>query len=157
MTGDKPAPAGFDVDDSDDRPGEPLHPGENTIVDRGNHPLKRAGYIRVWCETWNDSDGKYTVSGKLQVIGDDGEGDIFAIPADQRARDASVIYRLRGDLREIESGHVAEVPNYDSEAGEYTITREVKRRGRANMELLEARRLDDSGSWYIHGNQGVDL
>jgi len=138
---------GLELADDEHLPGEPLHPGEHTIVDRENEPLTRGETIQVWFEAYADGFGVETV--KFQVIGDDGKGDIFAIPAYQDPLNASRVYRLAGDLETIRGGYVYAVPEYDHEEGVLTVTREVKTNGSDTKELLEARSLGGRQDWAL--------
>lgn len=150
---DFPVPNGFELDGTDKRPGEPLHPGTNTIVDPGNHPLKAGQVIQVWWEAYADGHGTEVVTGKLQVIGDtiaddeEHDGDVFAILADEDALTASTVYRLDSGMDSIQPGRVINVPEYDREAGELTITRSVQVRGSRQSRLLEARKLGKKTHW----------
>lgn len=143
---DFPTPRGFDVDNGE-RPGKPLHPGENTIVDRGNHPLQQGEVIRVWMNCYADGHGTETVTGELQVVGDDGDGDIFAMLAGESPLEASRVYRLAGDLSRIQAAVIVPVPSYDSEEGVFTVTHDVQVRGHRKRDLIEARSLETRDHW----------
>lgn len=149
-----PTPDGLEVAEDDKRPGEPLHPGEHTIVDGDNNALAQGEVIQVWFKAYADGHGTETITGKLQVIGDDGDGDIFAVPADQDAEEISRVYRLAGDLSTITHGYVVPVPEYDEEEGILTTTRHVQRRGSQENQLLEVRTHGREQFWSI---SGVDL
>lgn len=151
MSDDFPTPEGIEIDDSDERPGEPLHPGKHTIVDGDNNALKQGEVIQVWFEAYADAHGTETVTGKIQVIGDDGEGDIFAIPEHQKPSEASRVYRVHSDLTSIEYAYVLPVPEYDHEEGVLTVTKQVNRRGNLKNNLLEARSHGIEDYWRDSG------
>jgi len=154
MSDEFPTQSGSELVTDDTRPGEPLHPGTNTIVDRGNHPLKEGENIHVYYKDWADGHGKELLRADLVVIGDDGEGDIFAIPADQEPDNAERVYRLTAGMDRIVSATIVSRPSYDDETGEYTVTREVKRRGQDFREVVEARTL---GTTCYYDNSGGRL
>lgn len=144
-----PAPDGWELAEGDERPGEVLHPGTNTIVNRGNNPLQQGETIAVWAEHYADGHGTAVCRADLQVIGDDGEGDIFAILEDEDPLDASRVFRIRSDLSTLSIGVVYAVPEYDQDDGVLTVTREVKTHGEVNLTILEARSLGGRQDWAI--------
>lgn len=144
-----PTPDSWTVAEDDDRPGEPLHPGTNTIVDRGNNPLQEGETIAVWAKRYHDGHGHAVCRVDLQVIGVDGDGDIFAILDEENPLTAARVYRLDGSLDTLTTGHVYAVPEYDSDGGELTVTREVKRRGSQPMTVIEARSLGGRQDWAL--------
>jgi len=157
MSDDFPVPDGLEVADGDGRPGEPLYPGENTIVDRDNEPTTEGEELQVWFEAYADGHGVETITGKLLVIQaeyaeDEEPGDVFAIPAHQDPTEASRVYRIAGDLSSITAGVVIPRPKYDAEAGELNITRLVQRRGHDENKLLEARSLGRQEYWGLDRN-----
>jgi len=156
MSDDFPTPEGLEVAEENGRPGEPLYPGENTIVDRDNEPLTEGEELQVWFEAYADGHGVETITGKVLVIQaeptDEEEGDVFAIPAHQDPTDASRVYRLAGDLSTITYGVVIPRPTYDAEQGHLNITRLVQRRGQDDRKLLEARSLGRQEYWGIDRN-----
>lgn len=152
MSDDFTGSDGWTLDDGD-RPGEVLHPGQNTIVNRGNNPLQQGETIVVWAKHYSDMHGSEVCYREMEVIGDDGEGDIFAIPDDESAFEASRVYRLSGDLRTLRIGQVFGVPSYDSDEGVLQVTREVKMLGGRDHRIIEARTLGGSQDWAL-GTRG---
>ncbi|UTF55965.1 hypothetical protein [Natronosalvus rutilus] len=153
MSDDFPTPDGVELADETERPGEPLYPGTHTIVDRENEALTQGEVIQVWFETYADGFGTELVTAELLVIGDDGEGDIFAVPAHQDFSDTSRVYRLAGDLETIQAGYVIPVPDYDHEEGVLTVTREVMVQGNPKNDLIEARSQGIEGFWTHNGRE----
>lgn len=149
MSEDFPVRDGWELAEDDERPGEPLHPGKNTIVNRGNNPLQQGETVAVWVEHYADGHGTAVCRADLQVIGDDGEGDIFAILSEEDPLDASQVYRITSDLRNLNIGYVYGVPEYDQDEGVLTVSREVKSRGDHNLTILEARTLGGRQDWNI--------
>lgn len=149
MNGTFPTPDGWELADGDDRPGDPLHPGENTIVNNGNNPLQEGETIAVWAEFYRDGYGTEVCRGDLQVIGDDGDGDIFAILDEEEPLDASAVFRISSDLRELTVGHVYGVPSYDDEEGVLTVSRDVKTHGAVTQSVVEARSLGGQQNWAL--------
>jgi hypothetical protein len=139
MSDEFPTPPGVHVVESDERPGEPLYPGENTIVNRGNHPLNEGEQIHIYHERWADGFDTQMCVADVIVIGDDGDGDIFAIPADDRPEDVDRVYRIRSDMKQILGATIISRPKYDEDSGEYTVTKEVQRRGSDWKNIHEAR------------------
>jgi hypothetical protein len=144
-----PVPDGWSLAEDDVRPGEPLRPGENTIVDRGNNPLQDGETIAVWVKHYADAHGTAICRTDLQVIGDDGEGDIFAIFDAQSPLGASQVFRIASDLSTISIGRVYGVPSYDDDEGVLTVTREVKTHGKTDLTLIEARSLGGAQDWAV--------
>jgi len=146
---------GLEVADGEGRQGKPLHPGEYTIVHRNGEPLTEGEKLQVWFEAYAEGHGTETITGELLVIqpeteGHEGDvGDVFAIPAHQQPTEASRVYRIAGDLSTITAGVVIPRPRYDTDAGELTITREVKRQGNEEQKLLEARSLGTQRYWGV--------
>jgi len=147
--GDFPAPDGWEVAEGDERPGAVLHPGENTIVNRGNNPLQEGETIAVWVKRYADGHGTAVCRADLQIIGDDGEGDIFAIPAAEDPLEASRVYRISSDLRSLRPGHVYSVPEYDQKGGVLTVSREVKTHCSETYDIHEARSLGGQQDWAL--------
>lgn len=151
---------GLEVADEDGRPGEPLYPGEHTVVDRDNEPLTEGEEVQVWFEAWADGHGEETITGNLLVIqptdpdavDEEDQGDVFAIPAHQDPTEASRVYRIAGDLSTITAGVVIPRPTYDTEAGELNVTRLVRRRGSREQKLLEVRSLGRQEYWGMERN-----
>ena len=146
---DFPVPDGWELAEEDERPGEPLHPGKNTIVDRGNNPLQQGEIIAVWADHYADGHGTATCRANLQVVGDNGEGDILAILADEEPLEASRVFRIKADLSNLVAGFVYSVPEYNEEEGVLTVTREIKSHGSRNLTVLEARSLGGQQDWAM--------
>lgn len=149
---DFPTPDGWEIAEDDQRPGEPLHPGTNTVVNRGNNPLQKGETIAVWVKRYADGHGTRICRADLQVIGDDGEGDIFAILDEEDPLEASRVYRIDSDLGTLSVGYVFSIPEYDDEEGVLTVTRDVKTRGDTNLTILEARSLGGKQDWGLGGS-----
>lgn len=156
MSDDFPTPKGLEVAEDDGRPGEPLYPGEHTIVDRDNEPLTEIEELQVWFEAYADGHGVETITGKVLVIqaepAEEESGDVFAIPAHQDPTEVSRVYRIAGDLSTLTYAPVIPRPTYDPEAGELNITRLVQRRGQDDKKLLEARSLGRQEYWGVDRN-----
>lgn len=146
---DFPVPDGWQLAEDDQRPGRPLHPGKNTIVNRGNNPLQKGETIAVWVKHFADGYGTAICRADLQVIGDDGEGDIFAILEEEDPLEASQVFRIASDLSTLNIGLVFGVPEYDQDEGVLTVSREVKTRGKANLTVVEARSLGGQQDWEL--------
>jgi len=146
---DFPVRDGWELADDERRPGEPLHPGKNTIVNRGNNPLQQGETVAVWAEHYADGHGTATLRADLQVIGDDGEGDIFAILEEEDPLEASQVFRISSDLRTLNIGYVYGVPEYDQDEGLLTVSREGKSRGDRDLTIHEARSLGGGQDWAI--------
>jgi len=146
---DFPVPDGWEIAEDDERPGEPLHPGKNTIVNRGNNPLQQGETIAVWVDHYADGYGTATCRADLQVIGDDGEGDIFAIFKGEEPLQASRVFRIKANLSNLVTGYVYSVPEYDEEEGVLTVTRELKSHGSNNLTILEARSIGGQQDWAM--------
>lgn len=157
MSEDFPTPEGLEVADGDDRPGEPLYPGENTIVDRENEPTFEGEELQVWLKAYADGHGTETVTGRVQVIQaehreKENAGDVFAIPAHQSPTEPSRVYRISADLSTITAGVLVPRPRYDAEAGVLNITRHVERRGHRSHDLLEVRTHGRQEYWCSEGS-----
>lgn len=152
---DFPAPDGWQLAEDDHRPGEPLHPGTNTIVNRGNNPLQEGECITVWVKKYRDGHGTAVCRADLQVIGDDGDGDIFAIRGDEEPLEATRIYRLQADLSRLRVGYVYAIPEYDDDEGLFTVTREVKTFGSDYETIVEARTQGGRQDWALHPSDAL--
>jgi len=157
MSDDFPTPEGLEIAEEDGRPGEPLYPGEQTIVDRDNEPLTEGEELQVWFEAYADGHGVETITGKVLVIQaqpaeEEDSGDVFAIPSHQDPTEASRVYRIASDLSSITAGVVIPRPTYDPVAGNLNITRLVQLRGHDENKLLEARSLGRQEYWGIDRN-----
>jgi hypothetical protein len=146
---DFPVPDGWELAEDDARPGEPLHAGTHTIVNRGNNPLQQGETIAVWADHLEKDHGFRTCRADLQVIGDDGDGDIFAIHGGEEPLEASRVFRIRADLATLTIGYVYAVPGYDHEDGVLTVNREVKVHGEDALTIIEARSLGGKQSWAM--------
>lgn len=162
MSDDFPTADGFEVAGDDTRPGEPLYPGEHTILDRDGDALTEGETVQVWVEAWEDGYGEKVLTGRLQIIGDGGDGgegpengDVIAIPDEQSPLEAEHVYRLAGDLSTLQRGVVVSRPSYDTDAGELTITREVHVRGHRKRPVLEARTLGGHADWDLSNAGGL--
>ena len=149
MSGEFPAPDGWEVDEGNDRPGEVLHPGAETIVNRGNNPLRQGETVAVWVKHYADGYGTAICRADLQVIGDDGEGDIFAIFEHEDPLTASRVFRLAADLSTLSIGHVYAIPEYVEDDGVLSVERDVKARGGTNLTIIEARSLGGQQDWAL--------
>jgi len=152
---DFPVPDGWELAEPDTRPGEPLYPGKHTIVGRGNEPLQDGETVAVWVDHYADGHGTETCRADLQVIGDDGGGDIFAIFADEDPLEASQVFRIRADISTLAIGYVYAIPEYDQDGGVLTVTRDVKVHGEDALTILEARSLGGKQDWAMM--RGSDL
>ena len=135
-------------EDDDSRPGRPLHPGTETVVNSGSHSLDTGDRIMVWIEEFVDEAivrGTYTFRLELTVIDGD-DGDVIAAPSDQDVGEIDDLYRISGDLRQLWIADVRQIPSYDSDNGELVIKRDVGKR-QGSIRLLEARSLDESAGW----------
>lgn len=153
-----PTPEGPEVAGGDGRQGDPLYPGEHTIVNQDNEPLTEGVKIQVWFKMYADGHGVETVTGNLLVImasEDDGEGDVFGIPANQNPRSASRVYRIASDLSTITAGVVVPRPVYNVAEGVLEINRLVQRRGHDENELHEVRSHGRQEFWGTNRGGGL--
>ena len=141
----------FESVETNERPGEPLYPGENTIVGRGNNPLRQGETVDVYVEVSGDNSARV----RLEVIDDD-DGDIICIPDDETPLTASSVVRISADLRTVTVGTVYGVPSYDADEGVLNVSREVKTSEASKyLTVVEARNLGGRQEWSIRGESGV--
>ncbi len=147
---DFPTANGFEVCETDERPGEPLYPQDGKIANRNGDEVSVGDRLQVWHKDWADGHGETLVTGELLVIevapGDD-EPDIFAIPADRHPQEVQSIYRISSDLGTITKGRINRRPRYDPEDGVFTVTATVGTYGATGKNITEARSLGRDRLW----------
>lgn len=123
-----------------DRPGEPLHPNGDAVVDSGNHPI-RDGAVAVWVEYHHPdlfTDDLARVD--LRIVDTD-DGDLIGVPPETPVQEADTLFRVRADFHGLQETPVNFEAEYDTDTGKLILTRKVDTRATTEYTLREVRLL----------------